>query len=143
MIVQRAIHIAASLFSAILPSSTCNDVHDCRTVSTIVYSCVSTVFLCTWAALHPNVPHDSWEPGWKRILKRIGWMAAALLAPEAVLVKAANQWTGSCRDLKEKLGEITACTCDVRTNGAFQSEIRPAAGQKRMRCWHAWAASDL
>jgi len=67
------------------------------------------LFLCTWAALHPNVPNNSWEPRWRHLLKRIFWMATALLAPELVLVKAGKQWITSCNDLKEKLERDPTC----------------------------------
>ena len=98
--------IAASFFSSLLPFATCNDVHDCRTVPAIAYTCVSTIFLCTWASLHLNVPKDPWEAWWRRFVKRTGWMVMALLAPEVVLLRALRQWTRSCADLKAKCGEI-------------------------------------
>ena len=35
---------------------TCDDIHHCRTIPGIILSCASTLFLCTWVALHPDVP---------------------------------------------------------------------------------------
>jgi len=109
MIVHRALNIAASLFPAILPSATCNDVHDCRTVPTIIYTCASTMFLCTWAALHLNVERDPWKPWWKRALRRVSWMVMTFLAPEYVLFRAFDQWTGGCRSLLVKLQQDPSC----------------------------------
>ena len=37
-------------------STSCNDVNNCRTLLGIIWSCLTTVFLCTWVAIHPNIP---------------------------------------------------------------------------------------
>ena len=34
----------------------CNDLTHCRTIWNIVWSCLATIFSCTWVAIHPNVP---------------------------------------------------------------------------------------
>ena len=63
---------------------------DDRTVWSIVWSCLATLFACGWVAVHPNVP--SAKDGEARILGRrlvtMGWM---LLAPELVIYWAAKQ----------------------------------------------------
>lgn len=77
----------------------CNDIRNCRTLSSMLSSCASTVFLCTWATLHLDVPEDPDEPWKKRLLKRIGWTIVAFLAPEVILFMALEDWTDSCGDL--------------------------------------------
>jgi len=37
-------------------SASCIDVNNCRTLLGIIWSCLTTVFLCTWVAIHPNIP---------------------------------------------------------------------------------------
>jgi hypothetical protein len=37
-------------------SISCNDFNNCRTLLGIIWSCLTTVFLCTWVAIHPNMP---------------------------------------------------------------------------------------
>src|SRR5258708_31531738 len=36
--------------------SSCDDSHHCRTILNIISSCLATVFLCVWVAIHPNIP---------------------------------------------------------------------------------------
>jgi hypothetical protein len=36
--------------------SSCKDYDHCRSLLSIIWSCITTVFLCTWVAVHPNVP---------------------------------------------------------------------------------------
>ena len=64
------------------------------------------MFLCTWVALHLDVPANPRESCWKRLLKRVGWMALAILAPEAVLTLAFMEWMSSCDQLVDLLGEL-------------------------------------
>jgi hypothetical protein len=59
----RAAPIPAVDYSSI-PSS-CEDIGHCRTLLGIVWSCITTIFLCTWVAIHPNIPEP--EPQNKRI----------------------------------------------------------------------------
>ena len=100
LIVNRA------LFFALSSSASCNDVHDCRTVPSIIFDCASTVLLCTWVALHLDVPKNLQKAWWEKCLRRIKWMMIALLAPEVVFGKAFLDWTESCKDLKKKLSEF-------------------------------------
>ena len=39
-----------------LAKNHCNDLTHCRTIWSIVWSCLVTIFSCTWVAVHPNVP---------------------------------------------------------------------------------------
>jgi hypothetical protein len=60
----------------------------------ILSSCLITLGLCIWTALHLNVPeHDngpkrsSWDPrGWigKQQWRKVGWLVLGMLAPEMV-----------------------------------------------------------
>jgi len=63
---------------------------DDRTVWSIVWSCLVTLFACSWVAVHPNVPRatDSNALIFGRRLAMMGYM---LLAPELVILWAAGQ----------------------------------------------------
>lgn len=52
----------------------------------IVSSCVITLILCAWTAVHLNIapPGESWRP----MLRKTGWLLLALLAPEMVAYTA-------------------------------------------------------
>jgi len=63
---------------------------DDRTVWNIIWSCLTTLFACSWVAVHPNVP--SAKDSEARILgRRLATMGYMLLAPELVIYWAANQ----------------------------------------------------
>ncbi|KIK53925.1 hypothetical protein GYMLUDRAFT_178157 [Collybiopsis luxurians FD-317 M1] len=81
-------------------SDSCDNIHDCRTLFQIVWSCVSVLIACTWVSVHPNVPgpHDS---SWKVFLRKIGLMIIALIAPEMLVLWASRQWFAA-RKLSER-----------------------------------------
>ena len=93
---------------------TCDDIHHCRTILGIILSCGSTVFLCTWVALHPDVPKYPYEAWWKIfsfddnlfLEKRIQLMLVALLAPEVILTVAFVEWMSVTDILMGVLGEL-------------------------------------
>ena len=52
----------------------------------ILTTCVTTLLLCVWTAVHLNVsPPDSF---WGPKLRKVGWLVLALLAPEMVAFTA-------------------------------------------------------
>ncbi|TDL13387.1 hypothetical protein BD410DRAFT_735465, partial [Rickenella mellea] len=84
--------------------SACNDLNNCRTTSDIVWSCLTTIFSCTWVAIHPNIPaphESSFEIG----LRHFGIFVMALIAPELVIMWAMRQWVVSRRLAKEHHAE--------------------------------------
>ena len=101
MIAHALIGALTAFNSAATPSAACDDIHNCRTVSAIVYNCLSTIFLCTWVALHADVPKNLENQLWIRI----GLMLSAVLAPETILVWAFTQWMDSCDAIVKLLGE--------------------------------------
>jgi hypothetical protein len=53
----------------------------------LVWSCTATIFLCTWSAIHPNLPADNESP--LRIFwRRVRYFIITLLAPEWVILIA-------------------------------------------------------
>src|SRR6266545_2353826 len=60
-----------------------------RTLFNITWSCVSTIIICAWVSVHPNVPPSGhWRALWQR-LKTMFW---TIIAPELILAWAVRQW---------------------------------------------------
>jgi hypothetical protein len=66
----------------------------------LLYSCVFTLTLCVWTSIHLNVPAlgETTVVTWRRKWK---WVVIALLAPEAVVFAAFQQWLAAFVFLKE------------------------------------------
>ncbi|THU80835.1 hypothetical protein K435DRAFT_767780 [Dendrothele bispora CBS 962.96] len=86
--------------------NSCSDIHSCRTVEEILYSCLAVVFACTWVAIHPNIPRkfdigyadpneiaDSFTISSARVFAQdVITMILSLLAPELIVLWAMRQW---------------------------------------------------
>ncbi|KAK7024470.1 hypothetical protein VNI00_016267 [Paramarasmius palmivorus] len=103
--------IASSLSASSTNSSTsfdpitgeCIDINGCRTTTGIVWSCLSVIFICTWVAIHPNIPtvekFDRWRDRWTGdrwhpavvVYQNVELMVVALLAPEFMILWAMRQ----------------------------------------------------
>ena len=59
-----------------------------RSELSIVWSCLATIFACSWVAVHPNIP----APSGSIFLTRLKLMGCMLIAPEFVIMWAARQW---------------------------------------------------
>ncbi|KIM46581.1 hypothetical protein M413DRAFT_65144, partial [Hebeloma cylindrosporum] len=66
------------------------DRFDTRSAFNIFWSCTSTIFACTWIAIHPNIPgpKDSQLVVFRR---RAALMGYALIAPEIIILWALRQ----------------------------------------------------
>ena len=62
-----------------------------RGTYSILASCLSTLFISTWSALHLDIP-DSDQSGLKRCLEKLRWLVFGILAPEYLLLLAFNQY---------------------------------------------------
>jgi hypothetical protein len=84
--------------------STCGDQNSRRSIWSIIWSCLTTIFLCTWVALHPNVafrpekPNAHWSKRWIWDPLRDFWSYKlplfmwALLVPEYILLCSIRQF---------------------------------------------------
>jgi hypothetical protein len=68
---------------------------DNRSLYGILWSCLSTIFACTWIAVHPNIPAPR-DSSWEILGRRLAIMGYILLAPEFVIFWAARQHYGAC-----------------------------------------------
>lgn len=86
-----------------------------RGTLTLVWSCVITIFACTWAVLHLNVPGLD-DTTFQRLARKIKWMVISILFPELILSKAVCDLRLSLEELREfdenlaEIGPITWTT---------------------------------
>jgi len=77
-----------------VPTCDCSNVPDKRSLSSIIWSCLVTLFACTWISVHPNIP--SLSDAYRTVMwRRIKIMIYAFLVPEGVMYWAMRQWLGS------------------------------------------------
>ena len=62
-----------------------------RTQSDIIWSCVATLFICTWVTIHPNIPPRN----------EGSIVFLTLVVPELMLIWAYRQWA-----LATDIGEL-------------------------------------
>ncbi len=60
-----------------------------RTLFNIAWSCVSTIIICAWVSVHPNVPPSG---QWRGLWRRLEMMFWTIIAPELILAWAVRQW---------------------------------------------------
>ncbi|KAF8516558.1 hypothetical protein BU17DRAFT_50787 [Hysterangium stoloniferum] len=80
-----------------LPTCTCPDQ---RSVWDIIWSCLATIFACSWVSVHPNMPEPD-EAGWAVTSRKLELMFWGIIAPELTIYWAVRQWHGA-RRLKEQ-----------------------------------------
>ncbi|KAK0451174.1 uncharacterized protein EV420DRAFT_1274469 [Desarmillaria tabescens] len=64
-----------------------------RTTWDIIWSCIATIFACTWLAVHPNIPSRYMREKGRLFLSlhRVKHMLLAIICPEAVITWAFRQ----------------------------------------------------
>ncbi|KIM26217.1 hypothetical protein M408DRAFT_52278, partial [Serendipita vermifera MAFF 305830] len=84
--------------------ASCDDQNSQRSIWGIVWSCLSTIFLCTWVAVHPNVhfkpkkPNRNWFERWLQdplnvfFTYKLPLFLWALVVPEYILAWAVRQY---------------------------------------------------
>ncbi|KAF8971907.1 hypothetical protein BDZ97DRAFT_1901541 [Flammula alnicola] len=89
-----------------------------RTGWDISWSCIITIFACTWSAVHPNIPGPR-DSGWTCCKRRIVVMFYAVVAPEFMVIWAMRQYSGArmiTRDYNEHIAKVRPWTI---THGFF------------------------
>ncbi|TEB27261.1 hypothetical protein FA13DRAFT_1580503, partial [Coprinellus micaceus] len=62
-----------------------------RSTTDILWTCLLTIFACTWISVHPNVV--GYQSTWRQIFRaRVELMLWAVFAPELIVVFAFRQW---------------------------------------------------
>lgn len=95
---------ARLMASAISPSQEHTFNTNYRSTAEIVWSCIVTVFACTWLSVHPNVSsaNSSWT---LRMKDRISLMVWGIAAPEFLVIFAYRQWRGS-KDITRTIRKV-------------------------------------
>ncbi|KAF8811620.1 hypothetical protein BYT27DRAFT_7183765 [Phlegmacium glaucopus] len=70
----------------------------------ILTTCVLTLILCMWTAMHMNIPPQDESPI-SRMARKLMWTLIALLAPEIVAYIAWRQWI-SAKSLAKEINDI-------------------------------------
>lgn len=91
----------------------------------ILYTCLSTIFLCSWTVLHLNIPSCS-DTSKKIFLRKLKWMGIAIIVPEFVTALAFNQWKQAWT-IKRRLKTVSWTQAWFCVSGGLRySEIAPA-----------------
>ena len=106
------------IISHSLETNSCNDLRHCRSIWNIIWSCIATIFSCTWVAVHPNMPCPKKREGkscfqkWIRnpllsfVEHRLPLFICALLVPEYVLAWAIRQYLSARKITHGNKGEL-------------------------------------
>lgn len=65
----------------------------------IVWTCVSTLFICLWSMLHLNIPSQK-DTFWNIFWRKARWLLLGVVAPEVPMLFAAGQWASAKRSVK-------------------------------------------
>lgn len=80
----------------------------------ILYSCVFTLSLCVFTAMHLNVgPSGQTTLKWWR--HKCKWVLVAILSPEIVLYSAGKQWFSASRLCKKLNSLAVECQADSKS----------------------------
>ena len=81
-----------------------------RSTWEILWTCLATIFACTWVSIHPNIPSS--KDGRMHIaLQRLELMVWAILTPEMIIFWAMRQWRRHCGDMPERSPNFTKVHC--------------------------------
>lgn len=64
----------------------------------IVWSCLSTLFICLWTMLHLNLPAPD-DGRWAILWRKARWLLLGVLAPELPMLFAFAQWASAKRSV--------------------------------------------
>jgi hypothetical protein len=67
-----------------------DDIFGTRSIWHIIWSCFTTIFTCTWIAVHPNIPGPKDSP-WAVLRRHVAIMGYVIIAPEMVILWATRQ----------------------------------------------------
>ncbi|KDR73289.1 hypothetical protein GALMADRAFT_72820 [Galerina marginata CBS 339.88] len=71
-----------------------------RSRQDIVWSCLVTIFACSWVSVHPNIPGPA-KRRWMKSLHRVELMFWSIISPELIIFWASRQWLAA-RHLSQK-----------------------------------------
>ena len=105
--------------TTVLSTSPCICPADQRSIWDILWSCLATIFACSWVSVHPNIPGPD-EPQWRVFLRRLELMFWAVVGPELIIAWAFRQWSSARRLEKLYKGELSSY---IKSNASDLSGI--------------------
>lgn len=66
----------------------------------ILYSSLSTIYLCTWTSICLNLPRPGEKRGWRFLLYKFRWQLITIFFPEVVVATAAEQWLSAYQSVR-------------------------------------------
>lgn len=114
-----------------------------RGTLSLLWSCMATIFACTWTVLHLNVPGHN-DGLLQKTGRKVKWMAINILFPELLFSKAVcdlRQALEEMRDLGDHVQEIGPLTKRTEIMGFDQDDTREQEGAWDVE--YPWLASLL
>ncbi|KAF8656115.1 hypothetical protein AX16_002753 [Volvariella volvacea WC 439] len=71
-----------------------------RSIWDLLYNCLGTIAVCTYIAIHPNIPCRNLSSG-RKLWRKMKTTAFALFAPELVIMWAMRQRLAACKIAKQ------------------------------------------
>ena len=71
----------------------------------LIFSCVSTIFLCTWVVIHPRV----YNRPLLRVLHKVSLFLKTIIAPEFIAVEGLQEWNQAQKMVKNCAGMTGGC----------------------------------
>lgn len=94
----------------------------------LIFSCLSTIFLCTWVVIHPRV----YNRPLLRVLHKVSLFLKAIIAPEFIAVEGLQEWNQAQKMVKNCAGLTGGCLKLVHAFyiGMLALRYRTARGEK-------------
>jgi uncharacterized membrane protein len=91
-----------------------SDADNNRSTISLLYNCLFTIFLCTWSAMHLNVPGEK-DTQLRTFLRKCKWMLIGVLAPEFVAALAIIEWDNAWKLVRQVRINPTVARDDERS----------------------------
>jgi hypothetical protein len=93
--------------------------HGGRDTLSLLFSCLLTLGLCVYSAVHLNIPPKG-EPAWKMRCRELEWCIIGLFGPELVVYAAWRQWS-SAWELKHQVNGMSYSEDTLKKSWTFNS----------------------
>lgn len=112
---------------------------DIRGTFNIISSCIGTLVLCAWSAVHINISENKWY----RIRSKIVWLMIGLLAPETILFVASNQWkkAGELMEAAERYFRYSGPIREDQESQSSRDEMLVASTRMQWSRMHGFYAA--
>lgn len=90
-----------------------------RDTLSVLFSCLLTLGLCVYSAVHLNIPPKG-EPAWKMRCRELKWCIIGLFGPELVVYAAWRQWS-SAWELKHEVNGMSYSEETLKKSWTFGS----------------------